>query len=970
MTSRLSRVGAFTLAALFFATGSIALAGTTGSITGTVRDNGNHPISGVSVTAASPSGNSTVTTDAAGFYNIANLSPDTYVVSFAKSGFDAAIDRGIVVFQDQTVTLDASLRAQHLTEIGSVQSRSSQTLVQPGQTADVYNISSKQLEAAQGGDNVHKTLYNFTQSVPGVTGSGANAQPRVRGGLATDANFLYDDVPINDRLTGFFSTNNGYFLTTTISSVGVSNVQVYTGGYDARFGQASQGVFNSVVRRGRYPTFGLISTAVQGPLYGHYIQGEFGTGTPDGKFSAFVAFDGAHTNNQFGDGVYSFPLAQLPQGGGNGPGPQKTTDLVGNFHYRPNAKNDWQFLAQTGVGKFDSNYLLSGGNPMRVTACSGVQGTWVAYPTPPATPPPNVGYNITNPGVSSTGQPCVVTSNGRQYATGLQYQAIDPNSALETYHYSDVLKLQLNHVFNEKLSGFVRLAENFNQYILNQALNNPNYANALHTGDAAPGPAPQGSVTGCPGGARFCPYGYPGSTRDIFGDRRQQAYIGSAQLNFVPNAHSEYYAGGSYERVNALQAYYDLSGTGGFSLPASAFDALGNYPNLYTLVDFPDFITGFYAGTRQRVGKWQIDPSIRYDRETYGLPKSVGGYYSTGIWSPRLAVAYQMRPDLVIRASYGITSNFVPATYVYNDTVDGPQGAGQYRTPFIAFANVKPSSDRNYDMSIEKAFPDGRTSLRITPWYHSSSNRLAVTRTPQTNPDGSYIFDTNGNLLFNPGSYAESSGITQDFGVEFGLNHLVAGDGWSWFLAATYQNYFASSTTLNAAAIGPNSPAKFYTARTMYRVTGQPPVSLSFTGNYNYKRYHFLPFLLYQCCGFYNTMRTGTSFAPDPTIHTGPAYYYANATLSYDMFRQGPHVSRLGMRVTNVFGNTRADITPSTNSCYNRPASAQTGVCANGGVYDGSIYAFPAGAVPNTLYFYPPVSKNPQTFELFLTQEF
>ena len=69
------------LAALFVA---LALAGpasaaTTGTISGTVVDAATKkPLPGAIVTASSPSGRGTATSDANGFYNIYNLAPDTY----------------------------------------------------------------------------------------------------------------------------------------------------------------------------------------------------------------------------------------------------------------------------------------------------------------------------------------------------------------------------------------------------------------------------------------------------------------------------------------------------------------------------------------------------------------------------------------------------------------------------------------------------------------------------------------------------------------------------------------------------------------------------------------------------------------------------------------------------------------------------------------------------------------------------
>ena len=93
---------------------------------------------------------------------------------------------------------------------------------------------------------------------------------------------------------------------------------------------------------------------------------------------------------------------------------------------------------------------------------------------------------ITNPGVSSSGQPCVVpivtqvpvdptkpkgatipTITGYTN-TGLQYYHTTQQQANVWYHWSNLAKIQWNHVFNDKLFAQFRLAENFNQYIFDQ----------------------------------------------------------------------------------------------------------------------------------------------------------------------------------------------------------------------------------------------------------------------------------------------------------------------------------------------------------------------------------------------------------------------------------------------------------------------------------------------------------------------
>jgi hypothetical protein len=150
--------------------GSAALAGTTGALSGRVFDTASQaPIAGAKVTAASPSGTSTTTTDKNGAFTFISLNPDTYTLSASAGGYDVATLSGVTVQADQTVTYTVTL-AKSLKQIGRVSSRSNASLIQPGISTDVYNISAAQQRAAAtlGGGGGLNNAYSAVASVPGV----------------------------------------------------------------------------------------------------------------------------------------------------------------------------------------------------------------------------------------------------------------------------------------------------------------------------------------------------------------------------------------------------------------------------------------------------------------------------------------------------------------------------------------------------------------------------------------------------------------------------------------------------------------------------------------------------------------------------------------------------------------------------------------------------------------------------------
>src|SRR5579872_6821705 len=82
-------------------------AGTTGGIVGRVVDSATHaPLAGVTVIANAPTQSATSITDASGAYRFLSLGPDTYTLTFGKSGYDQQSLPGYAVFADQVQTVN------------------------------------------------------------------------------------------------------------------------------------------------------------------------------------------------------------------------------------------------------------------------------------------------------------------------------------------------------------------------------------------------------------------------------------------------------------------------------------------------------------------------------------------------------------------------------------------------------------------------------------------------------------------------------------------------------------------------------------------------------------------------------------------------------------------------------------------------------------------------------------------------
>lgn len=938
-----------------------ASAATTGTISGTITDAATKkPLAGVVVVAASPSGRATATTDASGFYNLFGLSPDTYTVSFVLKSYDTIILSGVTVVQDQNVQLNPPL-AHALQTIGRTSSRSAGNLVQSNQTADVYNISPQQLGAAEGIGG-HRTLYDVIQTAPGVTSTGVAGRPRIRGSDVGDVAWEYDGIPVNDRLTGLFTTN--------LSVVGTQNLEVYTGGYNAQYGNAAAGIINSVVKRGSFPSFGSVTYTSQFPNSEHDIVAEYGGATRDNKLSWFASFDYSNSDAVFANGYQPFIEAQALKAADSTPSTIYSRDAVVNLHYRPTDKDDIQFLVQTGNQKLPWNKGLSGAAILGIDQCSGVVVT------------PYTGV-ITNPGVSSTGIPCIV--NGKP--TGIQYTSLTQQNANVWYHWSNLGKIQWNHIVSDKLFLQFRLAENFNQYIFYQPFDLATINGVTSIG------APPG-ITG------FTPAGTPAASgnaigwQDEYSDRRSQMYFGNVDVTFTPNAHSTYYLGLGYERDNSAERYFDYCGcddaTGG--LP-NGFNLDGTYPNLFLNVDYPLTLPDVYFGTKQTFGKLTLEPSLRYDEETYHIPfrpdytnpatgKLVKTYaygpYSTHAWSPRAAFTWAASPFDAIRGSYGVTTTFVPAAYVFNNSPNGIFAQdGRAISPYYPGTNLPNQRNYNVDLSYSHALRNGVDSIRVSPFYRHAVDKLELAK--------AYTVDATGNVTLSGSSFFRTGIQNKATGVEFGWNHVVRGDGLTSYLAATYVNYWGSLTpgalaggtpyggiTSNSFS-GQNAALRnFLATGTLFRNPSQPPWSVSWTGDWRNGRAHVDPFVIYQVGAPYNVtgntcldqsknaIGSATNACPaalnDSQVHFARANYWASVDFGYDIVKSNKRTVTLGINVRNLFDQQVFDVYPSTNSGYPKKNNPD-------------LNTYGPGSVPNTLYYYAP-DQTPRQVQLYLSTKF
>ena len=928
-----------------------AIAGTTGTINGKIVDNASGaPIAGVRVTASSPSGTSSTSSDASGFYSIQQMIPDTYTVSFHVNGYQDTSIPGITVQQDLTSRLDQRMQKE-LRTIATVRSSGAGNLVKPYTGTDVYNVSGVQLNAATGGDNLHRTVYEYLETVPGVTpiGGAYPAEPSIRGGYDVDNGYELDGIPITERVTGFFTTN--------LTDLGISNVEVYTGGLGANNAGNGIGIINSVIKSGTYPGFGNISLGLAGPDYGHVSRAEFGGATQDRKYSWYVGFDSANTQTAFWSGTArpDIPITTLGVSSSN-PGYIYTRDVIGNFHYRPDARNDFQVFWQNGVFDGTQNYGLTSTSAFGLAPCPGATSAMTSSNATGGTAP-----------------------NGATCPLGLYLTRVNPGQGNFIGHYSGIGKVQWNHVIDAHSSMSIRLAENFNQYIFNQPFSDPNVATNNTPGGGTsvdPGCPAYPYTVGGPLPANDASAGSPYGTSagsectfdlgDYYQSRRAHQYYASLDYTATPNENVTYHAGFGQEYDYSIRDVrylnlFDFPGRNRHGCYGQSF----NWACHNAFTDVPTHVPYFYVSGAFNVGRFTFEPGIRHTEMNYGFGTAIGGPRSVDFWAPSILGTYRMNAKNAFRFSYAESGQFIGTEFVYR------LHSGTYN-PFLNPEQAYlPQVNHMTDFQWEHQF-DTNTSLKVGPYYRVSNNYLGFF-TPF--------------LGFRPGTTIPQYGDTElrsglhlrSLGVELGFSHIdPRPTGLSAWLSGSYNNYWTQVTSGGQISFINFPLTNDFLEKGIYVRGYQVPLfSGTLTLDAHSNGWHFLPVVYYSTGNFYNT---GNCI--DPTIGPpnvtdcqtaaadtnaapvlapegkGGGYWYVNATLSKDLSKR----YTIGVRVSNLTNNQHG-----TTPCWNGqdaslPAGFGSGCAGQNG--PGSNFTAPVG------YVYQPFTQDPRRIEGFLNIHF
>jgi hypothetical protein len=238
----------FSAILLVLVSSSIALGGS-GKITGRILDSQSHQAlpsanvlitgvisaSGVEVPMDRPLGASS---DIDGYYVIVNVSPGTYTMRVSQVGYTAAVKKNVRVESDRTITVnfevaDAAVQVDQVVvtaqrEIVKKDVSATQEIIIPTKMEEMPVVRVDEFVGRMKG----------VQLVSSADGNGLS----VRGGAIRETDVRLDGMSLQDP-----RSDNSYLALNTTS---IEEIQVLTGGFEAKYGGIRSGLMNVVTKDG------------------------------------------------------------------------------------------------------------------------------------------------------------------------------------------------------------------------------------------------------------------------------------------------------------------------------------------------------------------------------------------------------------------------------------------------------------------------------------------------------------------------------------------------------------------------------------------------------------------------------------------------------------------------------------------------------------------------------------------------
>jgi hypothetical protein len=842
---------------------------TTGNITGTVTDSqGNTKLAGVAISATSPSGRYSATTDQNGFYSISGVSPDTYTITFTTRGYETYTLTGVTVVQGGAANTPVALN-KSLQNIGRTVARSTSGAFQPAQTTDQYNVGQQAITTVlgkSGGSNE----ANLLASIPGASFD-SSGYPVLRGGREYEEGFQYEGIDYTDAFTHQFT--NSLILN------GAQNFQVSPGAGDASIGNAGTGAINVVAKRGTNPHFGRLEGDIYAGRFSHELDGEFGWASPNGRYSNYSSvFMNRGSYHYGGPGQDPNSLGAFFTGRTY----QWSNDIINNFVYKFGKDNSQSFqffynntqldikqgigVPPQGVPYKDNDWFFINNSAANLGLTAAQIQALTPFVFGQTSLTQRLGGQADARMPSNYNQPDETFKfqysnnlNATTYVTAKFYRV--DNTALfdfpttgNGFYGSDFAAMQGGQRTGFAIDGTKQLgSKNLLGFggkfdFLRPVYSQPSASTSMWANAAAFFPGPQGyNVADFLPNDASCPLG-PGGCGYLLGNNP---------------------GGIAYFRGHSLgNAFSTATGANtGAPLPAALQLPYADESTSTIRQDFALYVKDTFSPT----DRLKFDIGLRMDGINWKAPTcdinwcNPTSFDSAGkpqfnydqdtrtprVLQPRFAASFQATRNDAFRFSYGRSVQFPPLASTdysgsrdaYNAFVGIPShdaitGAGaaycgvtmdqvckDYADQLfwtnqsylgVPLQPLKPTTYNNFDFSYSHLFPH-QLSVKLTPFYNKSYNQVATTQLPIIKNGVAQVDPVSGAPLLGA-SLNTNLGKSSIFGTEFLLTKEAA-YGLSGSLSLTYQNAFSNVVpTSPSEDFFPSIPAPSLYLGNQYRV--------------------------------------------------------------------------------------------------------------------------------------------------------
>jgi len=285
-----------------------------------------------------------------GLYAILNVAPGTYDVQASFMGYKPVRVEGVVVNPGLTQIVDFSLEKTVAAELEPIIVQAERPIVQVDVTSTRHIMSSDEVKSLP--------VDNPTNIVNFISGSSVDARgSHIRGGREDEVGYYVDNSPIQDPIA-----NNSLLF---VSTQAVNEMIVFTGGFNAEYGNASSGIVNIITNEGSEKFKGSLEYRSYLPLHMFWHNDDTGDKLDTGEQRERIFLSGPIFSQEEGDLKYVIGLERSDWDDGDlvvealdRPASQKLYDGVLTYrHGRSKVKAVFNYEDSYKVSSYDSYRL-------------------------------------------------------------------------------------------------------------------------------------------------------------------------------------------------------------------------------------------------------------------------------------------------------------------------------------------------------------------------------------------------------------------------------------------------------------------------------------------------------------------------------------------------------------------------------------------------------------------------------------